>query len=148
MSFLHRVAGFSLRDRVRSSDIWQRLRVEPMVLRIERSQLRLFGHLARMPPGCLPREMCWAYPILEETRGQTKDMLERLYLFSGLGTSWCPPGELVEGVGETKWKKMVQYQKLFCLGDWILLPFILCVLFNHVLYCFFMHFQLIFYLLP
>ena len=31
-------------------------------------------------------------PVQEETPGQTKDMLERLYLSAGLGTSQCPPG--------------------------------------------------------
>ena len=34
-------------------------------------------------------------PIWEETLGQTKDTLERLYLLAGLGTLCCPPG----GVG-------------------------------------------------
>ena len=37
MSFLHRVAGLSLRDNVRSSDIRERLRVELLLLRVERS---------------------------------------------------------------------------------------------------------------
>ncbi len=40
MSFLRRVAGLSLRDRVRSSDIWRESGVEPLLLRDERSQLR------------------------------------------------------------------------------------------------------------
>ncbi len=57
MSFLCRVAGLSLRDRVRSSDIWRELRVEPLLLHVERSQLRWFRHLIRMPPGCLPVEV-------------------------------------------------------------------------------------------
>ena len=34
-------------------------------------------------------------PIREETPGQNKDTLERLYLSDGLGKSWRPPG----GVG-------------------------------------------------
>ena len=51
MSFLRRVAGLSLRDRVRSSDIREGLRVEPLLLHVERSQMRWFGHLMRMPPG-------------------------------------------------------------------------------------------------
>ncbi|TWW59701.1 hypothetical protein D4764_06G0012310 [Takifugu flavidus] len=38
MSFLRRVAGLSLRDRVRSSDIREGLGVEPLLLHIERSQ--------------------------------------------------------------------------------------------------------------
>ncbi|XP_049899777.1 uncharacterized protein LOC126389867 [Epinephelus moara] len=54
MSFLRRAAGLSFRDRVRSSDIREGLRVEPLLLHIERSQLRWFGHLVRMPSGRLP----------------------------------------------------------------------------------------------
>jgi len=49
MSFLRRVVGLSLRDRVRSSDIRRELRVEPLLLRIERSQLRWFGHGCSSP---------------------------------------------------------------------------------------------------
>jgi len=40
MSFLRRVARLSLRYRVRSSDIRRELGVEPLLLRVERSQLR------------------------------------------------------------------------------------------------------------
>ncbi|TWW74394.1 hypothetical protein D4764_14G0003970 [Takifugu flavidus] len=43
MSFLHRVAGLSLRDRVRSSAIWEELGVEPLLLRVERSQMKWLG---------------------------------------------------------------------------------------------------------
>ena len=58
MSFLRRVAGVSLRNRVRSSAIWEGLGVEPLLLCVERSQLRWFRHLTRrMPPGRLPREV-------------------------------------------------------------------------------------------
>ncbi|KAK3506845.1 hypothetical protein QTP70_029252 [Hemibagrus guttatus] len=57
MSFLHSVAGRSLRDRVRSSVTWEELGVEPLLLHIERGQLRWLGHLSRMPPGRLPREV-------------------------------------------------------------------------------------------
>ena len=40
MSFLRGVSGLSLRDRVRSSAIREGLGVEPLLLRVERSQLR------------------------------------------------------------------------------------------------------------
>ena len=40
MGFLHRVAGVSLRDRVRSSAIREGLRVKPLLLGVERSQFR------------------------------------------------------------------------------------------------------------
>ena len=54
MRFLRRVAGISLRDRVRSSVTRERLGVEPLLLRLERRQLRWFGHLVRMPLKRLP----------------------------------------------------------------------------------------------
>ena len=76
---------------MRSLDIQERLRVELLLLCVDRSQLRHFGRLVRMSP--------WGdvlgMPIQEETLGQTEDTLERLYLSASLGTSWCPPG----GVG-------------------------------------------------
>lgn len=50
VSFLHRVAGLSLRDRAKSSDIQRELRVES-------NQLRRFMHLIRIPPGHLPLEV-------------------------------------------------------------------------------------------
>ncbi len=56
MGFLRRVAGISLRDKVRSSDICKGLGVEPMLLSIEWSQLRL-RYLVKMAPGRLPREV-------------------------------------------------------------------------------------------
>ena len=43
MSFLRRVAGLSLRDRVRSSAIQEELGVELLLLRVEKSQLRWLG---------------------------------------------------------------------------------------------------------
>ncbi|TWW80607.1 R2 Retrovirus-related Pol polyprotein from type I retrotransposable element [Takifugu flavidus] len=45
MSFLRRVARLSLRDRARSSAIREELGVEPLLLRVERSQMRWLGHL-------------------------------------------------------------------------------------------------------
>ncbi|KAK3517314.1 hypothetical protein QTP70_002959 [Hemibagrus guttatus] len=75
MSFLRRVAGRSLRDRVRSSVTWEELGVEPLLLHIERGQLRWLGHLFRMPPGHVPGEVFRACPT-----GKTQDTLERLSL--------------------------------------------------------------------
>ncbi|TWW57106.1 hypothetical protein D4764_08G0010930 [Takifugu flavidus] len=45
------------KDRVRSSDIREELGVGPLLLRVERSQMRWHGHLVRMPPGRLPGEV-------------------------------------------------------------------------------------------
>ncbi|KAI3363609.1 hypothetical protein L3Q82_001239 [Scortum barcoo] len=92
MSFLRRVAGRSLRDRVRSSVIREELGVEPLLLRIERSQLRWLGHLFRMPPGRLPREVFQACPTGRRPRGRPRtrwrDYVSRL-AWERLGD---PPG--------------------------------------------------------
>ena len=90
-SFFHWVAGLSIRDRPKSSDIRETLRVEPLLLSVERSQLR--SGLARMPPGptCMP--------VREEKTWQTVNTLERLYLSTGLQTSCCPLEELLEVQG-------------------------------------------------
>uniref|UniRef100_A0A3B4BI15 Ethanolamine kinase n=1 Tax=Periophthalmus magnuspinnatus TaxID=409849 RepID=A0A3B4BI15_9GOBI len=72
MGFLRRVAGRTLRDRVRSSVTREELGVEPLLLHVERNQLRWLGHLLRMPPGRLPREVFWACPTGRRPRGRPR----------------------------------------------------------------------------
>ena len=100
MSFLRRVAGRSLRDRVRSSVTREELGVEPLLLHVERSQLRWLGHLYRMPPGRLPREVFRACPTGRRPRGRPRtrwgDYVTRL-AWERLGV---PPEELEEVSGE------------------------------------------------
>ncbi|KAI3368673.1 hypothetical protein L3Q82_025405, partial [Scortum barcoo] len=62
-----------------------------LLLHIERSQLRWLGHLFRMPPGHLPREVFQACPTGRRPSGKTQDTLERLCLSAGLGTPQSPP---------------------------------------------------------
>ncbi|KAK3523078.1 hypothetical protein QTP86_012752 [Hemibagrus guttatus] len=96
MSFLRRVAGRSLRDRVRSSVTREELGVEPLLLHIERGQLRWLGHLFRMPPGRLPGEVFRACPTGKRPRGRPRT-LWRDYVFR---LAWerlgVPPEELEE----------------------------------------------------
>ncbi|KAI3366678.1 hypothetical protein L3Q82_009215 [Scortum barcoo] len=90
----HGVAGRSLRDRVRSfgHSGGARSRAAAPSHR-ERSQLRWLGHLFRMPPGRLPREVFQACPTGRRPRGRkTQDTLEKLCLSAGLGTPRGPPG--------------------------------------------------------
>ena len=49
MRFLRKIEGVTLLDKVRSSEIRKSLDIEPLLLRIERSQLRWYGHVNRMP---------------------------------------------------------------------------------------------------
>ncbi|KAK3555547.1 hypothetical protein QTP86_021786, partial [Hemibagrus guttatus] len=72
MSFLRRVAGRSLRDRVRSSVTWEELGVEPLLLHIERGQLRWLRHLFWMPLGRLPREVFRACPTEKRPWGRPR----------------------------------------------------------------------------
>ncbi|KAK3525927.1 hypothetical protein QTP70_010995 [Hemibagrus guttatus] len=94
MSFLRRVAGHSLRDRVRSSVTREELGVEPLLLHIERGQLRWLGHLFRMPPGHLPGEVFCACPTGKRPRGRPRTCW-RDYVFR---LAWerlgVPPEEL------------------------------------------------------
>ena len=78
MGFLRRMSGLSLRDRVRSLFNREGLRVELLLLRIERSQMRWLGHLVRMSPGRLPGELFRAHPTGKRPRTRWKDYVSRL----------------------------------------------------------------------
>ena len=56
MRFLQKIEGVTLFNKVRSSEIQKSLNIEPLLLRIKRSQLRWFGHVSRMPPERLPKQ--------------------------------------------------------------------------------------------
>ncbi|KAK0133573.1 putative uncharacterized transposon-derived protein F52C9.6 [Merluccius polli] len=100
MSFLRRVAGLSLSDWVRSLVIREELRVDPLLLRVERSQMRWLGHLVRMPPGRLPGEVFRARPTCRRLRGRPRtcwrDYVSRL-AWERLG---IPQEELDEVAGK------------------------------------------------
>ncbi|TWW68384.1 hypothetical protein D4764_19G0001820 [Takifugu flavidus] len=109
MSFLRRVAGLSLRDRVRSSAIREELGVESLLLRVERSQMGWLGHLVRMPPGRLPGEVFRACPSGRRPPGRPRtrwrDYVSRL-VWERLG---IPPDELEEVAGEREvWASLLR----------------------------------------
>ncbi len=84
MGFLSRLADISLRNKVRSFVICEG--VEPQLLDpVE--LVRASGRDASWSPpgGGVPSTSNW-----EETPGQAQVQVERLYLFSGLGTPWDP----------------------------------------------------------
>ena len=56
MKFLRRIEGVTLFNKIRSSEIRKSLNIKPLVLRIERSQLRWFAHVSRMPQERLPKQ--------------------------------------------------------------------------------------------
>ncbi|TWW80203.1 R2 Retrovirus-related Pol polyprotein from type I retrotransposable element [Takifugu flavidus] len=87
-------------ERVRSSAIREELGVEPLLLCVERSQMRWLGHLVRMPPGPLPGEVFRACPTGRRPPGRPRtrwrDYVSRL-VWERLG---IPPDELEEVAGE------------------------------------------------
>ena len=56
MRFFRKIEGVRLFEKMRSSEIWKSLNIEPLLLRIKRSQLRWFGHVSRMPQERLPKQ--------------------------------------------------------------------------------------------
>jgi len=75
MGFLRRVHDVTLRDKVRSCEIRKALNVVTL-LWIERSQLRWFGHVSRMPQERLARQVLLATPTEKRPRGRPR-------------TRWC-----------------------------------------------------------
>ncbi|KAK3514795.1 hypothetical protein QTP70_032195, partial [Hemibagrus guttatus] len=82
MSFLRRMAGCSLRDRLRSSVTRKELRVEPHRKEtVEVARASVSDASGTSPWGGVP-----GMPHREKAPGKTQDTLERLCLSAGLGT--------------------------------------------------------------
>ena len=48
MGFLRRISGLTLLDKVKNADIRESLNIKSLLFRLERSQLRWYGHETRM----------------------------------------------------------------------------------------------------
>ncbi|KAK3527104.1 hypothetical protein QTP86_010820 [Hemibagrus guttatus] len=109
MSFLRRLAGHSLRDRVRSSVTREELGIEPLLLHIERGQLRWLGHLFRMPPGHLPGEVFRACPTGKRPRGRPRTRWRDYVSWLAWEHPRVPPEELEEVSGEREvWASLLR----------------------------------------
>ena len=56
MSFLRKIEGVTLLNKMRSSEIRKSFNMEPLLLRIERTQLTWCGHVNKMPQKRLPKQ--------------------------------------------------------------------------------------------
>ncbi|KAK3513744.1 hypothetical protein QTP70_028732 [Hemibagrus guttatus] len=104
MSFLRRVVGCSLRDKVRSSVTREELGVEPLLLHVERGIVEVARASVSDASGMSPWGGVPGMPHWEEAPGKTQDTLERLCLSAGLGTPLGPSGRAggsVWGEGES-----------------------------------------------
>ena len=94
MGFLRRISGLTLLDKVKSVDIRESLTIEPLLLRLERSQLRWYGHVTRMSQEITTKKLLYSTPIGRRPRGRPRtrwrDYVEDLW-WSRLG---IPPEHL------------------------------------------------------
>ena len=67
-----KIEGVTLFNKKRSSEIRKSLNIEPLLLRIKRSQLGWFGHVSRMPQERLPKQAFLAKGNGRRPVGQTK----------------------------------------------------------------------------
>ena len=72
MRFLQRIEGATLFSKVRSSKIQKSVNIKPLLLRIERSHLRWFGHVSRMRQERLPTQALLAKANLRRLVGRPK----------------------------------------------------------------------------
>ena len=63
MGFLRRISGLILLDKVKSADIRESLNIESLLLRLERSQLRWYGHVTRMSQERTAKKLLCSTPI-------------------------------------------------------------------------------------
>ena len=72
MGFLRRISGLTLLDKVKSADIRESLNIELLLLRIERSQLRWYGHVTRMPQERTVTKLLCSTPVGRKPRGRPR----------------------------------------------------------------------------
>ncbi|KAI3355814.1 hypothetical protein L3Q82_004221 [Scortum barcoo] len=115
------VAGRSLRDRGEKLGHSGGARSRAAaLLRIERSQLRWLGHLFRMPPGRLPREVFQACPPpgggLGEDPGHAGETMSLDWPGNAWGSPRIPPEELEEVSGNCS--ALLSYSRHELLDIW------------------------------
>ena len=76
------ISGLTLLDKVKSANIRESLNIESLLLRLERSQLRWYGHVTRMPQERTAKKLLCSTPIGRRPRGrpriQWRDYVEDL----------------------------------------------------------------------
>ena len=65
MGFLRRISDLTLLDKVKSADIRESLLIELLLLRLERSLLRWYGHMTRMSQERTAEHCFLQHPLVE-----------------------------------------------------------------------------------
>ena len=92
MGFLRRMSGLTLLDKVKSADIRESLNIEALLLRLERSRLRWYGHVRRMSQEKTAKKLLCSTPIGRRPRGIPlwRGEIARLRRRSELVSPWHP----------------------------------------------------------
>ena len=72
MGMLQKVRGLSVLDKVKSSDNRESLNIEPLLFRIEESQLCCYGHLTQMFHEQITKRLTDGLPRGKKPRGQPR----------------------------------------------------------------------------
>ena len=72
MGFLRRISSLTLLDKVESANIRESLNIESLLLRLERSQLRWYGHVTRMSQERTAKKLLCSTPIGRRPRGRPR----------------------------------------------------------------------------
>ena len=72
MRFLRRISGLTLLDKVKSADIRESLNIESLLLRLERSQLRWYGHVTQMTQNRTAKQLLYSTPSSRRPLGRPR----------------------------------------------------------------------------
>ena len=72
MGFLRRISGLTLLDKGKSANIRESLDIESLLLRLERSQLRWYGHVTQMSQKRTAKKLLCSTPIGRRPRGRPR----------------------------------------------------------------------------
>ena len=90
--FLQNVRGLSLLDKDERTDVHKSLNIEPLLLRIERSQLRWYGHVTRMSHEQTEKQLMDALSNDKRLRGRPKSRWRNY----AEDLAWSCPGNIPE----------------------------------------------------
>ncbi|VDP00688.1 unnamed protein product [Soboliphyme baturini] len=85
MGFFRRVSGLTRFDMIWNSDIQASPGVQPLLLQTEKSQLRWFVHVLRMPPERKAEQLFSAKTTGRRRRGTAKTVLVQMVVLTGVG---------------------------------------------------------------
>ena len=74
MGFLRRISSLTLLDKVKSADIRESLNIESLLLRLERSQLRWYGHVTQMSQERTAKTPLCSTPIGRRPTGRPRTL--------------------------------------------------------------------------